>query len=1164
MAHWFFRCGFASLAGCVTLVLAACPIGGAAADEPFAAVVRPFVDTYCAACHNRDKPSAELDLTKYRDAAAVGGEYRQWELVAEFVGQGEMPPPDAKQPPESDRKRFLKAIDQLLEEEAAKVAGDPGVVLSRRLTNAEYNHSIRDLTGFDLRPADAFPIDPASGEGFRNTGEALVMSPNLFKKYYSAAQSVADHLVFNPAGFVFAPHEAVTFADRLKYHEQSLIRFYRDRDVDYAAYLLAAWRWRHRWQVPASVTLDAWAAEQRVSPRYLRSLSEMLEPSAAVANPFLDPLRAAWKALPVPPAAPATAASSLPGAPVELPAASDPRPGIRVMVDLIRQTSQQIGARETPAIVSNAGNGPVQHIDRRKKTAAARDTHRDNLTAVQQLVRWDARRLKERSSIAVRISVLSLPPLEPASGPRASPPVGGGHVVLKAPIFGAQSLNEGRPKRAELALATLLKQHAPAQAERLGFGRHPAGRELGPESLAIPVGGTIDFSLPTAALENRQDIGLFIDTQWQAEDVMANPGATVRIEEIPAPANAQPSNPQPSNSQPANAQPANAQPLSPPLEFQLVEPTSGYAERLKAAAQAFCQLFPNRFVQIDDTRGLSAGFHLIEGLFRDDQPLCKLVLTDAENRELDRRWDDLYFSTGLMEKMLRGFVFFERSERNFLKHPDFDSFKEEDPALVEDATLARFEQVYLARSGVKPDDPNASSHPVHLFFAEIRDGLRRREQQWRAARDVFRRQLLDFAQRAYRRPLAGDERTSLIRLYDSIADQPEFGVEQAARAVVTSVLVSPHFSCRVDETPPGDTVAPLSDLALASRLSYFLWASLPDAELLEVAKAGRLRDDETLRRQVRRMIADPKVERFAREFFGQWLRYRDFAAQESVDRAVFPQFDDALKEAMFEEPTRWATHLLRTNGRVTDMLAGDATMVNRRLADHYGVPFSGGPGEWQLVDGMRARGRGGVLGMAVFLAANSQPQRTSPVKRGFWVVHTLLGEHIPAPPPNIAPLPPKETDAKGATIRQLLAAHTEAESCATCHRRFDPVGLAMEGFDPIGRSRLKDLAGRPVDNVVQLPNGKAARGIPEFLAFLETDRAEDYVKTLNRKLLGYALGRSLALSDKQLLESMADVLQQHDRRFAPLIETVVLSPQFRTQRCRDFSVASFRRLNSGD
>ena len=168
-------------------------------------------------------------------------------------------------------------------------------------------------------------------------------------------------------------------------------------------------------------------------------------------------------------------------------------------------------------------------------------------------------------------------------------------------------------------------------------------------------------------------------------------------------------------------------------------------------------MFPNRFVYVDDTRGLSAGFHLIEGVFRDDVPLCKLVLSDDQNRELNRLWEELYFGTGMMEKMLRGFVFFERSERNFLKHADFDSFKEEDPELVKDETLARFEQVYLNRSGVKPDAPNLAEHPIHLFFAEIRQGLKRRQEQFAAAKPIYLRQLLDFAERAYRRPLTAEE-----------------------------------------------------------------------------------------------------------------------------------------------------------------------------------------------------------------------------------------------------------------------------------------------------------------------------------------------------------------------------------------------------------------------
>ena len=179
------------------------------------------------------------------------------------------------------------------------------------------------------------------------------------------------------------------------------------------------------------------------------------------------------------------------------------------------------------------------------------------------------------------------------------------------------------------------------------------------------------------------------------------------------------------------------------------------------------------------------------------------------------------------------------------------------------------------------------------------------------------------------------------------------------------------------------------------------------------------------------------------------------------------------------------------------------------------------------------------------------------MKRGFWVVHKLLGEHIPPPPPDVAVLPAKETDTDGKTIRQLLAAHTEDVKCARCHVRFDPIGLAMEGFDSIGRSRAKDLAGRAIDNVVQLPSGEQARGVSEFSEYLAKHRRSDFTKTLNRKLLGYALGRSLQLSDLVLLEKMEASQQETDYRSVPLFEAVVTSPVFRNQRCREFDTAKY-------
>ena len=545
-----------------------------------------------------------------------------------------------------------------------------------------------------------------------------------------------------------------------------------------------------------------------------------------------------------------------------------------------------------------------------------------------------------------------------------------------------------------------------------------------------------------------------------------------------------------------------------------------------------------------------------------------MVLSEAENRELDRLWDELYFVTGVTEKMLRGFVFFERSERNFMKHPDFDSIKEEDPELTTDATLNRFEQIYLTQSGVKGSAEEIEHHPVHTFFDEFRQGLKRRAAQWQAAVPAYQRRLHEFAQAAYRRPLTQVEQQKLMQFFNDtlVADaasiradagsvshaiQPtSLGIEQAVRATVVRILVSPHFCYLADAVPAGNGFKPLPDLALASRLSFFLWSSVPDAELLTLAEAGQLNNEATLKAQTRRMLQDPKVSGFALEFFGQWLNYRDFRQAEAVNRSVFPAFDDPLKQAMFEEPTRFVTHVLQHDLPVTELLRSDTTFVNKRLAQHYGLPFDG-PDEWRLTTGLHQRGRGGLLGMAVFLTKNSQPQRTSPVKRGFWVVHKLLGEHIPPPPPDVAVLPAKETDTDGKTMRQLLAAHTEDIKCARCHVRFDPIGLAMEGFDSIGRSRSKDLAGRVIDNVVQLPSGGQAQGVSEFSDYLAKHRRSDFTKTLNRKLLGFALGRSLQLSDLVLLEKMEATLLESDDRCMPLFEAVVTSPVFRNQRCRD-------------
>lgn len=1084
------------------------------AEDAFQRQVMPFLTAYCVQCHNPKTTEAELDLTRYTSAAALGEHFRQWEQVLVFLKSEEMPPEKARQPSREQRAEMVATLEMLMAAEAKKLAGDPGVVLPRRLTSAEYNYTIRDLTGVDIRPAESFPVDPASGEGFNNTGEALVMSPNLFKKYYAAAQQVAEHVVLTPWGMRFAPYPVVTFADQTKFHEQAILQFYEEHDVVYEAYLTAAWSFRHRPAARQAVTIDEWAAEHKLSPKYLRKLWDTLNNAPALdksdSHPFyLGGIRRQWDALP------SNNAGDLPKR-------------LAALAENIRRTSKLLCAKEAAAIVSNAGNGPVQHVDRRKKSAAERDTFDGTFIAASRRFQLEFRKLQDQPAIKIRLQAQNL-----SDGAEPS------FVVLKDLNFSTQSAKDYRPadKSQNTSLRDVLMQHAPEQWERLNPGVHPLGHAIDPDSVALATSAPLEISVPTKAFFDRQEIRFFVDAALDREH---SKQAAVRFALSDRPADLD------------------------ELTGLLIDPNSPLAAQLQDSSARLCKTFPNRFVYVDETRGLSAGFHLIEGVFRDDVPLCQLVLSEEQNQELNRLWEELYFGTGMLEKMLRGFVFFERSERNFLKHRDFDSFKEEDPELVKDETLARFEQVYLNRSGVKPDAPNLAEHPIHLFFAEIRQGLKRRTDQLAEAKPVYLRQLLQLAERAWRRPLAEPERARLRQFYEAASRQPEVGVEQAVRGVVTSILVSPHFCCRIDVPPDGDSVQPLADIALASRLSYFLWSSMPDAELLALAKAGKLNDEPALRRQTLRMLQDPKVSAFALEFFGQWLRYHDFTSQESVDRRVFPAFNDELKQAMFEEPTRLATHLIQNNLPVTDLLYGDTTFVNKPLAAHYGWPYRAEEGPWQRVDGIQQHGRGGVLGMAVFLTKNSQPQRTSPVKRGFWVVHKILGEHIPAPPNNVAVLPAKETETDGKTIRQLLALHTEAENCARCHKRFDPVGLAMEGFDAIGKGRGKDLAGRPVDNVVRLPSGAESRGVPEFLEYLKSSRNNEFIKTLCHKFLGYALGRSIELSDHELLEKMQAALRQDGYRFATLFETVVCSPQFRNQRCRDFTIARFRSQSPGD
>ncbi len=582
----------------------------------------------------------------------------------------------------------------------------------------------------------------------------------------------------------------------------------------------------------------------------------------------------------------------------------------------------------------------------------------------------------------------------------------------------------------------------------------------------------------------------------------------------------------------------------------------------KARAR-FCRVFPDAFVVTERApyydattsaqgRLLSAGFHLMQGYDRDDGPLYELVLDEVGRREVDALWDELHFVTGDPMRQYKDFIFFERAEPpRFMQEATFDFARSEDKDVTSKAKIQQLRQAYLAKGSANGASDQALE-AIETYFAHISSQIRQVEQARQAAEPSHLAALQTFAARAYRRPLSPGERADLLAFYRKLREKDQLSHEEAVRDTVASILLSPHFCYRLDLPEAGEAARPLPDYALASRLSYFLWSSMPDDELLAHAAAGDLHKPEVLVAQTRRMLHDARIHGLAEQFAGNWLEFRRFEEQNTVDRARFPTFTNDLRQAMVEEPIHFFVHVASRNRSVLDFLDADYTFVNPVLAKHYGMPVPEvGPDEWVKVDDVHRYGRGGLLPMSVFLTKNSPGLRTSPVKRGYWVVRRMLGERIPPPPPEVPELPKDEAQLGEQTLPQLLARHRDHKACAGCHQRFDSMGLAFEGYGPIGERRTLDLSGHQVDAKATFPDGSERTGLDGLRRYLSEQRQEEFVENFCRKLFAYALGRSLSLSDNSTIEKMRMKPAADGRRFQSLVESIVTSPQFLNKRGRD-------------
>lgn len=935
----------------------------AAIQATFQTVVQPFLQMYCLNCHGANKQEAKLDLSGYTTVESVTRDLLHWEVVLQRLIAKEMPPDDADAEPSAEKRQAM--IDWLYilrRREAIRTAGDPGLVLARRLNNAEYDYTIHDLTGVDIRPTREFPLDPANAAGFPNSGESLSMSPALLKKYLDSARHVVDHLVLTPTGIDFAPHPVVTDSDRDKYCVHKVVDFYNRQPVDYADYFFAAWQFKHRKQLEKEESsLSDFATSEQISGKYLATVWKVLTDGENDAG-SLAKLRRLWEQLP-------TAANE---------------------------------------------NGP----------SAARD----------------------------------------------------GCVQMREFVVRAR------------------------------------------EQLIVP----IDMSATAELNKTLQPRIIWINRQMAANR---------RLGRLPLP----------------DGTPESDQHI--------------------AAVARFCSAFPDSFFVSERGRTfldpknrnrgrlLSAGFHLMVGYFRDDAPLYNMILDEHGQRELDALWRELDYITRAPMRQFRDFIYFERAESTrYLTAPEFDFARSEDNTVTSPEKLGEVARLFLAKakqSGIGKSGIDI----IDSYFHDISGHIRSVEMDRESANRKHLDAIIRFAERAWRRPLSKKNRNDLLVFYASLVESDELTHEDAIRDMAVTILMSPRFCYRIDPPPPGKKARRLSDVSLANRLSYFLWSSMPDEQLLAHAIAGNLQNREVLIAETRRMLADPRVRRMAIEFGANWLDFRQFQHHNAVNRSRFERFNDELRRSMFEEPIRFFVDLVHRDGSISEFLMADHTFVNSILANHYGMMTTDlSPNQWVRIDGAQRYGRGGLLPMSVFLTKNAPGLRTSPVKRGYWVVRRILGEQIPAPPADVPELPEDEAKLGGLSLRQLLATHRDVKSCAACHNRFDSIGLVFEGYGPIGERRDVDLGGRPIDDRAEFPNGSHGSGLDGLRAYLQAERQDEFVDNLCRKLLAYGLGRSLLLSDELTIEAMRANLKNNDNRFGQMVETIVTSPQFLKRRGRDFDI----------
>ena len=1079
----------------------------------------PSFQKFCFECHAGNKPEAGLSIEKLVANFSIGAHWERWEKVAEMLETGMMPPLEAEeQPTDAERAAAAAWIRSSLKAYEADHAGEPGPVTVRRLTSAEYGYAIRDLTGVDVPVGIEASADSVGGEGFANFGDVQFVQDESIERYLEAAKLVAEHAVIGagPLEFYTDPGKTGRELSALnRINELYASRGFRVVSGEggrpfglerYGKALYVAWYYKHRAALgdPAA-TLRALAAKEGITGRFADHIWSVVN-RKNTAYPTRETVNR-WTGLPPPTS---DIEASLTKA----------RQGCEEIQKFLTTWPSWFFARGDLAAGGAGDESPLAFDD---ETLKVEPTRRFTYAVGNR----GGRGRGGPSAPGPQTVYLSLTDVAPGTSVRpvviwrnprivtrafAGPGRGGpaGGAAATAPADATQAQGRGRGGAGPVLSTQPLRSVLPADvAATLAFGTSPDGSAMSPDDFATTetVSFTIDVPAGGTIVEFQADAELGKDRNAVVRVILSErPEGTPRD----APQRVVLGDPKSAGYGTFRANMA---------EYVSLLPPNSHGEANPADKDPVPAPFDNTYNSPEHD-----AFVLKVKYQRNDAFFTENMVDGADRARLNHAWNDLFGSWPYHDAYLGMLADHYGLALKSRRIADLD------PAQI--AAAPAEARPYLTRLRAHYDEVAKAqklAQPGHVTDA------------------------LAFASRAWRRPLSSTERAGLRAFYEKCRTVNRLDHDEAIRAVVARVLVSPAFLYRVETVARG-AEKPLNDWEIASRMSFFLWSSIPDDELRRAAAAGELRNPTLLARQVRRMTADPKARRLATEFFGQWLGFYHFDQYRGVDTGRFPEFTDEVKTAMYDEAISTFEYIVRQGRPVKEILHADYTFLNKPLATFYGVSQDVPSTDKVVkVEGANAFDRGGALRLGAVLTTTSAPLRTSPVKRGDWVLRRILGTPTPPPPPDAGTLPADPNTFNGLTLRERLNEHKRNATCAACHLRIDPLGFPLERFDAVGRPRDKYADGKPVDVTGEFADRNTIVGVGGLLTYLRTQDRQ-VMTTLSKKMIGYALGRTVMASDRPLLAGM--VALGGDAPFSDLAVRIISSRQFLSRAGDDDAAAA--------